>query len=557
MNSGIAEVQIDKTIIERTLGLTGMGAPSPELTYFSYFSDTYKERLSQAVRQPRKRLTPREKRPKYEGLFIAWKALRSLLYKDKKKTVKQCETASHLYFVLCALPKILSSSIAVDGLRNLAVEAMPQVEELRGVIDFGPSERAVVPSDINIRDGYYTVDTRTRSCYSCEFWVTHGSGTIQCKHIHAVEAFRDAIQRYNDGMSKHDTLAIIENDLCLYIKNRENSKSAAGKRDDIFLRGNNRQILRYLKSGAVSTLETAQAVSDFSISQSLAPVIEKQKEIYNRRNIMGEQETDENTCRICGKDDTAALNWIGCDHEPRCLGGAGWYHIDCVGLSEEPEGAWICNFCNEDDRDMADLNGLLDDSDDKDCKLPAGEVLAKPVTCKAGVISKHCIIVNGAVLFLKLPFEISKEFTALGIQLHDKIDNISISSGNEWEPFDGTFTDLADEDVIRFTLHRNHVRKSTGPSSLNLLPLSSDAREVGCGRDMYYKMSELPTWLSSDAARPNDVQRVRRKGIRHTKYANPNAKKVTRNYKRKILDNTNLVYKAALKTLPKNVKQKL
>ena len=54
LNSGVAEVQIDKTIIDRTLGLTGMGMPSQELTYFSYFSEGYKERLSQAKRQPRK-----------------------------------------------------------------------------------------------------------------------------------------------------------------------------------------------------------------------------------------------------------------------------------------------------------------------------------------------------------------------------------------------------------------------------------------------------------------------------------------------------------------------
>jgi hypothetical protein len=551
LNSGVAEVQIDKTIIDRTLGLTGMGIPSQELTYFSYFSEGYKERLSQAKRQPRKVLTPREKRTKYEGLFIAWKALFSLFYENEQNIVEQCTVHDYLYFVRRGLPKILSCSISVDGLREKTVQIMPQVEELRGIVNFGPSIRAIIPSDITIRDNYYIVSTITRSCYTCEFWITHGSGTIQCKHIHAAEAYREAMDRFNEGMSKEDTMAIIENDLCSYIQNRERSKRKTGNRDEIFLRGNNHEILNHLKSGAVSTLDSAQPVS---ISSVLNPIMEKYEALHNRRNHMKNLETNDNTCRSCRLDDTAAMTWIGCDHEPRCLGGAGWYHMKCVGIVAEPEGSWICDLCKEDDHEIEKLNGLIKSSSEKAPNLPAENAFAKQISCKAGIILNNCTVINNVILFLKHPGEISREFFSLGIQVHDSFEDITIANGKEWEPFDGTMNDLADDDVIQFTLRRNSVRHNTGPTSRELLSLSSDAREVGCARDTYYKISELPAWLSADVARPNDVQRVRKRGIRHTNYANPNARKVTRSSKRKLSDDTSLVCKAAILALNTDIK---
>jgi hypothetical protein len=284
-----------------------------------------------------------------------------------------------------------------------------------------------------------------------------------------------------------------------------------------------------LKNGAVSTLEAATTsatnIPSTQYALSVRGVLAKQQYISERRGENQKLEVlDENTCRECKKGDGPGVVWIGCDHQPRCFGGAGWYHLSCVGLEESdvPEEIWICKLCKEDDDQVLELEALLheDDINSSSSRCMSSKQIIQSL---AGTVSNNCTIINGNVLFLERPQSRSQEFIALGIRLHDNISRVEFRNGDNWEEYEGSIHDLNDDDEIRFLLSRAQVRRSISQTSRDILAQSTDARTVGCKRDTY-RQQELPSWLASDLARPADVQKPHKKGIRVSQYVHPNAK---------------------------------
>jgi hypothetical protein len=294
-------------------------------------------------------------------------------------------------------------------------------------------------------------------------------------------------------------------------------------------------------------------MTSVNFNDAVGAIVEKQQTISSRRRKLRELEVDDNTCRICGIDDRAGFPWIGCDHEPQCFGGAGWYHMPCVKLDIEPEGCWLCPLCTEDDEEIHDLSTLLERKNE--VPLPAARRLENTIYTTAGNISRNCTVIKGKVLFLENPVDQSEDFISLGIRLHDNISDLHIQEGEQWEPYGGLIDDLNDRDNVRFIVTRGVGVLSTDISSRDVLACSTDARSVGCARDTYYRQDELPPWLSADEARPIDVQKPHRKGMRCSKYNNPNAK-VSRGSKRKLPDD-NLVTKHALAIVSKGINVKI
>ena len=545
LNSGRAEGRIDDAIIEKTLGITGMGNRTTDLTYFTFFKENYRQRKLMAKRQPRKLLSPREKRPKYEGAFIALKAIESDILLTGQINVIDSE--SGFVFVKKGQPKVLGGHLPADSLRQ-ALAAVADAENVCATFDFEPAVSAIVPDGVPKIDGYYTVDVSSLSCYLCEFWIYHGSGTLKCKHIHAAEFYTEYKCRSADG-GANAFMKELRKDFCTYIRNRERSKRREAGRDEILLKGGNNevrieyreniytynififthsQILQHLKAGAVSTLEAtttgSNSISSTQYARSINDVLEKQQRISSRRLENKRNEVDENTCRICKRDDSVGSAWIGCDHHPKCLGGAGWYHITCVGLEDEENigDEWICQLCREDDDDEGALELLLEAKREGNISSSTSNS-SRIIESRADIISRNCTIFDGKVLFLEHPTRRSQEFIALDIQLHDVIGDITVRDGDRWDEYDGSLHELGEGDEIRFVLYRNNKPQCVSLSSRDILADSTDARIVGCKRDTYNR-SELPSWLSSDVARPADIQKPQTKGIRISKYANPNTR---------------------------------
>ena len=239
LNSGRAEGRVDYAVIDKTLGITGMGNRTTELTYFTFFKENYRHRQEMAERQPRKVLSSREKRSKYEGAFTALKAIHSMSMQiDQDNLV---DSNDGFVFVRRGQPKILGSFVAPDSLRK-AAEAVTDVDRVCASFDLNISASAIVPPGVPRRDEYYTVDLPSLSCYLCEFWVYNGSGTVKCKHIHAVEFYTEYKRILSDGGDGASYWRELKTDLCTYVRNRERSKRREAGRDEIFLTGSDEQV---------------------------------------------------------------------------------------------------------------------------------------------------------------------------------------------------------------------------------------------------------------------------------------------------------------------------
>lgn len=239
LNSGKAEGRIDCAVIEKTLGITEMGNRNSELTYFTFFKENYRQRKVQAERQPRKVLSPREKRSKYEGAFIAWKAIdeETLLLEQNNVIVSD----DGYVLVKQGQPKILGGHLAADSLR-LTADAIADAENVCSTFDFEPAVSAIIPNGVPKSEGYYTVHLPSLSCYLCEFWLYHGSGTVKCKHLYAVEFYTEYKRRLAEDDDVKGFIEDLEKDLCTYIRNRERSKRREAGRDKILAKGSNKQV---------------------------------------------------------------------------------------------------------------------------------------------------------------------------------------------------------------------------------------------------------------------------------------------------------------------------
>lgn len=194
-----------------------------------------------AQRQPRKVLSVREKRSKYEGSFIAWRAIQDT---EAKFVVKYDRGGKH-WFVKKGLPRILGGYLPAETLRQNA-EAFIEVDRDCASFDFNIAISAIIPEDLPRKPGYYTVHIPTLSCYLCEFWVCNGSGTVKCKHIHAAEIIKAYRRLVRHGGDVDKFITELEDDLCTYIKNRERSKRRGVQRDEVFLLGTNKEVENYL-----------------------------------------------------------------------------------------------------------------------------------------------------------------------------------------------------------------------------------------------------------------------------------------------------------------------
>lgn len=242
LNSGMAESRIDEAIIEKTLGITGMGNRTGRLNYFTYFNDNCRQRKEFALRQPKKVTTSREKRPKYEGAFVAWKAITSMIMQVEQDIL--LDSHNNFVFVKAGQSNILGGHLPAVSLSN-AVSAVDDAEDVCASFNFERAASAIVPTDVPKRDGYYTVDLESLSCYSCEFWLYHGSGTVKCKHIHAVEIYAEYKRIVAEGGDATGYLMALEADLCAYVRNREKSKRCGVTRDAVFAKGSNIQVSIY------------------------------------------------------------------------------------------------------------------------------------------------------------------------------------------------------------------------------------------------------------------------------------------------------------------------
>ena len=234
----------DHTVLHTFLGVNPDGSNTNQSTYWSTMNQLDKEKPQT--------LNPTDvRRREFRGTWLV--ILQRNKSDEEPNYIQLAEspmaedgvelTGGPFYHVKSGVKDILNVSKHEESkLQKEQAHLSTSAQSLLGGFDIQGAAKILIPENIPIISGYFTVDVSNGICYLCSDYIKRGCLRSMCKHAIAANLFAS-----NDGVIKD-----AESSFCMFLHNREKS-NIPRCRNMILYNGIPGEVIDHLKAGGVSS----------------------------------------------------------------------------------------------------------------------------------------------------------------------------------------------------------------------------------------------------------------------------------------------------------------